>query len=411
MTEVLHLSARDHQGGAARATYRLHRGLRELGVDSQMLVQKKVTEDPKIHGCEGSLGVAYDIIRRKLDRLPVLGYRDRDADLFSPAWLPERRKKSINQHNPELIHLHWISGGFLQPKTIAAFETPILWTLHDMWPFTGGCHYAKSCEKYTDRCGDCPHLDSTSEEDLSRSVWSRKHKSWKDMTVTVVAPSRWLANCAEKSSLFTNMPIEVIPNGLDVGSFTPQSSTNIRSRFGLNKESKIICFGADWSTERKGTDLLYDALSRIETPVDSVHLVVFGHADSNSASNIDIPTTYTGFVDENTLRDIYATADLMIVPSRQEAFGQTASEALASGTPVAAFDATGLQDIVLHKETGYLAKPFDPADLANGIDWILADRDRRDTLSENAREDAIDRFSVQNIAAQYRELYNQIKQV
>jgi glycosyltransferase involved in cell wall biosynthesis len=194
-----------------------------------------------------------------------------------------------------------------------------------------------------------------------------------------------------------------------VSSFTPQSSTNIRSRFGLNKESKIICFGADWSTERKGTDLLYDALSRIEIPVDSVHLVVFGHADSSSASNIDIPTTYTGFVDENTLRDIYSTADLMVVPSRQEAFGQTASEALASGTPVVAFDATGLQDIVLHKKTGYLAKPFDPEDLANGIDWILADRDRRDTLSENAREDAIDRFSLQTIAAQYRELYNQIK--
>lgn len=409
MTDVLHLSARDRQGGAARATYRLHRGLREIDVDSEMLVQKKVTENPSIHGYEGTFGAVYDVVRRKLDALPVLRYRDRDQSLYSPAWLPDRRRSVIKSINPDLIHLHWIAGGFIQPKTISTFEAPIVWTLHDMWPFTGGCHYAKSCEKYTDSCGSCPHLASNSPEDLSRSVWSRKETAWKDITFTIVTPSRWLANCAEDSSLFSDVNVEVIPNGLDVDSFSPRSSSNVKSRLNISEESRIICFGADWSTPRKGTDLLYDALGKIEASSDSVHLVVFGHSDSRNSSRTDIPSTHTGYVEENALREIYAAADLMVVPSRQEAFGQTASEALASGTPVVAFNATGLRDIVRHKETGYLAEPFNPRDLANGIDWVLGDSERRIRLSENAREDAVNRFSLQTVCAQYRELYNRTR--
>jgi len=409
MTGVLHLSARDNLGGAARATYRLHRGLQDLGVASRMLVQRKVTRDETVRGPNGYLGAAYDIARRKIDSLPTRRYDGRKTDIFSPAWLPERRAKAVRRADPDVVNLHWVAGGFLQPRTISRFDPPLVWTLHDMWPFTGGCHYAESCTKYQDSCGACPQLGSDDATDLSRSTWERKHEAWHDVDMTVVAPSRWLADCATASSLFRDASVEVIPNGLDVESFRPRESSTVRDQLDIDPETNLVCFGASWDKPRKGTDLLFDALRRLDTPAESIQVAVFGHANAAETPELDVPVRYLGFVGENTLRGLYSDADVMVVPSRQEAFGQTASEALASGTPVVAFDATGPRDIVDHKLTGYLASPFDVEDLARGIDWVLGDADRRERLSERAREIAVERFSIPTVAGRYRELYRELK--
>lgn len=373
-----------------------------------MFVQRRVTDDETVNGPGGRLGVVYDLARRKIDALPVRRYRDCDSNLFSPAWLPERQGVRVGRHQPDVINLHWVAGGFLHPKTVGRFESPIVWTLHDMWPFTGGCHYVKSCEKYEDNCGACPRLGSDDPDDLSRSTWKRKHRAWQNLEFTVVAPSKWLANCAEESSLFKNATVEVIPNGLDIESFRPQPPDSVRSRLGIAPDANLVCFGADWATPRKGTDLLYDALARLETQADDVQVAVFGHVNADYAPDLDIPVKYLGFVDEDVLRGLYSDADVVVVPSRQEAFGQTASEALASGTPVVAFDATGPRDIVDHEETGYLAVPFDIDDLAHGIEWILDEEDRQERLSERAREVAVERFSIPTVAKQYRALYERL---
>lgn len=408
MTDILHLSARDNQGGAARATYRLHRGLRGIGVDSQMLVQKKVTDDPTVHGPSGKLGAGYDVIRRKLNELPVHRYTDRNSEIFSPAWLPERRAATVADHDPSLVNLHWVAGGFLHPRTLSELDVPIVWTLHDMWPFTGGCHYTGDCTKYERSCGACPHLKSDDANDLSRSTWTEKHDAWNDISFSVVAPSTWLANCAKNSALFSKAEVEVIPNGLDVESFRPRQSDAVRTTLGIDSDTKLVCFGADWDTPRKGTDLLYDALEKLDNSTETIEVVVFGHTDPEKAPETDVPVTYVGFVEENTLRGLYSDADVVVVPSRQEAFGQTASEAMASGTPVVAFDSSGPRDIVEHRETGYLAEPFDTADLARGIDWVLSDNNRRQRLSERSRKTAVERFSLETVARQYQDLYNRL---
>jgi glycosyltransferase involved in cell wall biosynthesis len=374
-----------------------------------MAVQKKVTEDPTVDGPGGFPGAAYDVLRRKLDTLPVRRYRGRDTEMFSPAWLPELRRSDITRRDPDITHLHWIAGGFLRPSTIGELRGPLIWTLHDMWPFTGGCHYTRSCTRYQDRCGECPQLDSGNPDDLSRSVWERKREAWRDISMTAVAPSRWLAECAEESSLFADVPIEVIPNGLDTESFRPRESAGIRSQLGLGETTRIVCFGADWSTRRKGTDLLFEALEEIDTARDSVQVVAFGREDPETTADTEVPIQYLGFLQESVLRKLYSEADVMVVPSRQEAFGQTASEALASGTPVVAFDATGPRDIVDHEQTGYLADPFDPSSLAEGIDWVLADEQRRRRLGERAREAALDRFSIDVVAREYRALYDDVR--
>lgn len=407
MAEVLHLSARDRLGGAARATYRLHRGLLDLGIDSQMLVQRQTTDDETVIGPEGWVGAAYDIARRQIDTLPIRRYPNRDTNTFSPAWLPERKSAWVSDNKPEIVNLHWVAGGFLHPKTVTQFEAPVVWTLHDMWPFTGGCHYTESCTKYTNCCGSCPRLGSGKAGDLSRSTWKRKHKAWEEQEFTVVAPSRWLAGCAEASSLFEGATLEVIPNGLDVESFRPRAPNRVRSRLGIDPEVNLICFGADWETPRKGTDLLYEALEKIDTQAESVQVAVFGHIN-NSIPDPDVPIHRLGFVDDEVLQGLYSDTDVMVVPSRQEAFGQTVSEALASGTPVVAFDATGPKDIVDHKRTGYLATPFDTDDLAQGIDWVLADTDRRKRLSKQARKSAVEQFSIKTVSYKYQKLYDRL---
>jgi len=405
--DVLHLSARDNQGGAARATYRLHRGLLDAEVNSQMLVQKKRTTDETVYGVEGVSGFFYDGARRKIDSLPVYQYRSRNPELFSPAWLPERRLTNIRRIDPDIIHLHWITGGFITPETISELDKPLIWTLHDMWPFTGGCHIAKDCTKYTDRCGECPHLNSSDSTDLSRSVWKRKNEAWKDLKFNIVTPSPWLADCVQKSSLLSGNDIRVIPNGLDINSFRPREPNTVREELGLDPEAKLVCFGASRDTHNKGADLFFEALEHINTSHDHIQIALFGQVRPPEFSDAELSTINVGYIEKEVLKGLYSDADVVVIPSRMESFGQMASESLASGTPVVGFNATGIKHIVDHKDTGYLADPYDPEDLAQGIDWVLEEPDRNKKLSKNGREAARDRFDISRVVEQYHNLYKQ----
>lgn len=402
---VLHLSARDRIGGAARATYRIHRSLDGIGVESGLLVQRRSMDEEEIYGPGGTVGKLYDGLRRKIDHFPVLKYRNRDPELFSPAWMPDRVASQVEEIDPAIVHLHWVAGGFLTPETVQEFSRPVVWTFHDMWPFTGGCHYAKDCERYTESCGACPHLGSQSVADLSSNVHKTKRDAWADVPIHVVTPSTWLSRQAEKSSLFGNNPIVTIPNPIDTDQFRARETDDLRSQLGLSEDTLLIGTGADRTTRRKGLDLFFNALKETPTPTGRAEVVLFGRVDDTNRDDLEYDLTFTGFIDEETLKRLYAELDVLVVPSRQEAFGQTASEALASGTPVVAFNTTGPADIVTHQETGYLATPFDSADLATGIRWTLADAERRARLSERARTAAVEQFSMPTIARQYARVY------
>jgi glycosyltransferase involved in cell wall biosynthesis len=403
---VLHLSTFDTNGGAARAAYRLHSGLRSNGVDSRMLVQNKDSDDNHVYGPNGVIGNIKSKTRPRFDKLPLKRYPDRDPESFSPAWIPERRAKQIAKHDPDVVHLHWVSDGFIRPKTIAQIDVPVVWTLHDMWPFTGGCHYAKSCTKYQTECGSCPHLGSDRPNDLANSVWQRKRNAWAGSGIFVVSPSQWLAEQAQESSLLGKMRIEVIPNCLDINLFRPQDRTIGIQYFDLDDDKHYVLFGAAYESSRKGGDLLLEALEQLSHRSDLVALI-FG--DTNVyEQTFPVSVRNMGWLSEEELRLIYSTADVTVTSSTQEAFGQTASESLASGTPVVAFDATGPQDIIDHKETGYLATPYDPKDLAKGIKWVITDQSRNERLGFQAREAAEQRFAIKRVTDQHRELYQDI---
>jgi glycosyltransferase involved in cell wall biosynthesis len=345
-----------------------------------------------------------------LDRLPLKIYPNHNG-LFSLQWVPDFLPSQVAELNPDLINLHWVCNSFLKIETIPRFKRPIVWTLHDMWPFTGGCFHTNDCDRYTDSCGNCPQLNSRNSRDLSRWVWNRKASAWKDIELTIVTPSSWLADRARSSSLFKNRRIEVIPHGLDLERYKPVNPQLAREMLNLPQDKQIILFGAWINTPLKGFHLLQSALQGLNGKGwnERLELVTFGFSRPENEIDLGIKSHYLGrFRDDISLALIYSAADVMVVPSFHESFGLTAVEALACGTPVVAFNATGLIDIVDHQQNGYLAEPYEVEDLELGIAWVLEDDDRYKRLSYRAREKAEQEFSLELQARRYLNLFNEI---
>lgn len=407
---ALLVSWSDYRGGAAIAARRLHDGLLRAGVDTAMLVQDKGTDARTIHAPDSPLAKAATKPKPIVATWPLLLYRRREPAMFSPEWLPDRVPRAVAGLSPDVVNLHWICNGFVRIESLGRIGLPLVWTLHDMWPFTGGCHYSGDCARFRERCGSCPVLGSRLVMDLSRLVWLRKRRVFDRIDLTVVAPSRWMAERARESSLFLDMPVEVIPNGLDIERFRPFDKASARDLLGLPKDKRLVLFGGVSATSdpRKGYDLLEEALRRLPAfapgTAGGTELVVFG-ASSGGAS-LPLPTRFLGrFGDDVSLALVYAAADVFVAPSRSDNLPNTLLEALSCGTPCVAFDAGGIPDLVEHQANGYLARAGDAEDLARGMAWILADGDRLRELGAAARRKITSGFSLEHQAARYRDLF------
>ncbi|MGB5792132.1 glycosyltransferase, partial [Poseidonibacter sp.] len=190
---ILHVNTLDIQGGAARAVYRLHKSLLNQNINSQMLVQNKSGDDFTVISEESKIRKLFNKIRPHLDSIPIRFYKNRTKTLFSPSWLFfSNIVDKINEINPDIVHLHWICNGMIKIEDLARIKAPIVWTLHDNWAFTGGCHIMWECEKYKNNCGICPRLGSDKENDLSRKVFKRKENTFLQMdNLTIVGVSSW----------------------------------------------------------------------------------------------------------------------------------------------------------------------------------------------------------------------------
>ncbi len=284
-----------------------------------------------------------------------------------------------------------------------------------MWAFTGGCNYTQTCDRYKDSCGECLFLHSKQQDDLSHWVWKRKAQAWKNLDLTIVTPSTWLADCARLSSLFKERRIEVIPYGLDTQIYKPIDQKVARQLLNLPQDKQLVLFGALYpnSDRRKGFHLLQPALQRLSQSSwkDQIELVIFGASRPDNPVDVGFKSHYLGRLhDDISLVTAYSAADVMIVPSLQEAFGQTASESLACGTPVVAFSDTGLKDIVEHQKTGYLAQAYEIEDLATGISWVLENQERHKKLRGYCREKAEREFTLEQVGHNYLHLFEDILQ-
>ncbi|MGF1498597.1 MAG: glycosyltransferase family 4 protein [Elainellaceae cyanobacterium] len=402
------LSTTDIEGGAARAAYRLHQGFKQIGMPSQMLVRGRFSRDRSVIA-EKSLLTK---LGPQMSGLALRRYPKRNR-MISAQWFPDAIARRVAQINPDVVNMHWVCNGYLRIETLAQLKKPLVWTLQDMWPMTGGCHYSEDCDRYQKSCGQCPQLGSDREADLSRQIWQRKQKAWQDVDLTIVTPSQWMADCVKASSLLGDRRVEVIPFCLDTQTYRPLNPQFARDALGLPQDKQIVLFGALAATadRRKGFHLLVPALQALAQSEwsDRVELAVFGASAPDTPIDLGFRAHYLGsFQDDLSLALIYSAADVMIVPSLQESFGQTVSEALACGTPVVAFNSTGPKDIVDHQINGYLAQPYDVQDLSQGIAWVLKDSIRLLRLSAQAREKAERSFPLDLQARQYLKLFEEL---
>ena len=408
--KVCLISSSNGRAGGHAAAYRLHQGL-QSEVSSTMLVGDKSRGDYSIVSPESRLAKAWVNVAPTLNALPKLFYPDRDRTTYSLQWLPDRVAAKVAKIDPDIVNLHWINSGYLQVETIAKFNRPIVWTLHDMWAFTGGCHYSQGCDRYKQSCGNCPILKSNKDWDLSRWLWRRKAKSWRDIDLTIVTPSRWLAKCAAESSLFGGLRIEVIANGLNTQKYRPFERELAREIIGLPLDKKIILFGAvsASSNYRKGYHLLLPALQKLKQIAKQMELVIFGAEKPRDPPDFGIEARYLGkFNDDISIALLYSAVDVFIAPSIQDNLPNTVMEALACGTPCVAFNIGGMPDLIDDRQNGYLATAYEPEDLARGISWIIEDPERWQNLSACARSKVQREFTLEKQAQSYIQLYEDI---
>lgn len=408
--KALLLSQSDLSGGAARAAFRLHQALLLSGMQSHMRVGVKKSDLATVDGPQGKVGKALGLLRPSLGDLLMRLQKSPNPILHSPALLPSGLVAELNRSEADVLNLHWVNGEFLSIGDIGHLRKPLVLTLHDMWAFCGAEHYSPDDvnARWRQGYGAGNRPKGHGGVDVDRWVWGRKLKAWR-RPMHIVTPSRWLADCAKASAMMHDWSVTIIPNLLDTRQYQPWPNALARAVLGLPPTAPLVLFGAigGGKDPRKGWDLLQPALVRIANVLPGVEGVIFGQSEPVNSLRFGLPLHWMGHIhDDVTLALLYSAADVMVVPSRKEAFGQTGSEAQSCGCPVVAFNCTGLLDVVVHEETGYLAEPYDSEDLAKGVLWVLEDHERYARLSAAARARALRLWAPEVIVPQYLAVYH-----
>ncbi|WP_207219963.1 glycosyltransferase family 4 protein [Emticicia agri] len=340
------------------------------------------------------------------------------------AFSPANTGIDISQHplvqEADILHLHWVNFGFLSIQSLQKLFSsgkPIVWTLHDMWAFTGGCHHSGDCEHYQNHCGNCfPYLRNPSPDDLSAKIWQKKHKIFGETEklppVQIIGCSEWLANRARKSSLFKNLPISVIPNPLDTNIFKPIAKAEARVKLNLPVDKKLILFAAAKVTVIwKGFSYFQEALQILKEQIShstDIELVILGESDGEVNKTLPFKTHALGRItDIEKIALIYSAANVFTIPSIQENLPNTIMEAMACGTPAVGFEVGGIPEMIEHQQTGFLATYKSAENFAEGIKWVLYEADA-EVLAENARKKVLENYSQEVVKGRYLEVYKSL---
>ncbi len=406
---VFALNLSDSIGGAAKAAYRIHKAVGMVGVDSTLMVNRKGKVDASVIGLKSSFEKLFDKFRSGSGVLVSRIMSVPNTDYHSPAIFPTSWSKKLSRPEVDIIHLHWINGEMMSIGDLGAIQKPLVWTLHDMWAFSGAEHYSSTSRWKHGYTQENRPKDEAG-FDLNRWTWNRKRRSWK-RPIQIVTPSHWLAECVRNSALMRGWPVEVIPNPIDVDQWTPIDKKLAREKFGLPLGVPLISFGAigGAADPRKGFDYLRSALQLLSKVRGDLELVVFGQEAPDQEIDLGFPIHYLGHLSsESDMQMAYSASDLLVAPSIQEVFGQTASEAHACACPAVAFEGTGLADVIEHQKSGYLAKLGDVEDLAAGISWVLESTSRSRQLNAASRTRAVEKFSYPVIARKYQNIYSKV---
>jgi glycosyltransferase involved in cell wall biosynthesis len=381
-----------------------------------MLVQSRQSVDPLVIRFQPPkkplVRLRRGIKRRYLAGTQASFVRAPGASLFSDD-RSANNADVIGQMPPsDIVNLHWVAGFFDYREFFRKIPArlPVVWTLHDMNPFTGGCHFDGGCGKFAERCGACPQLGSNDPKDLSAQVWRRKQGAFSLLngdTVHLVTPSRWLQGEVSKSTLMSKFRCTAIPNALDTELFQPREQGAARKLLGIPADSAVILFLADWAGEkRKGFDLLVEALKPFRND-RRVYLLAAGR--ELPAHDLGPQLVTAGYLTgEKQLSWVYSAADVFVLPSLQDNLPNTALEALSCGVPVVGFDVGGIPEIVHEGETGLLVAAKDVAGLRAAITSVVENKDVRVRMAEAGRRFAVANYGLEIQARRYLELYTEL---
>lgn len=420
------LGTYDRLWGASIATMRTAEALISVGAEVKFLVLQAVTPQPYMDIIEQN---AFDhrfsqwlLFREKA----FLHFHDNPATRndkkyfnfsFSLANTGRSVVKRQSIQKADIIHLNWTNNAFLSLRSVAELlplKKPIVWTLHDQWAFTGGCHIGgypttMNCNHYVHQCGHCPYLRKPNENDLSRRQWLTKKKLYDSGLFHFTAPSTWMQQSAQSAGLLQNHPVSLIPHPINTRVFQPQDQVQARQTLGLPFDKKLILFGsASLTNQHKGFPHLYKALQIIRQERQDIEVVIYGFAHTKPTLP-DMPLHYLGMIKNDAeLARCYAACDLLAIPSSVESFSLVTQEAHACGRPVVAFGVGGLTDLVEDDFNGYLVPYGDAAGLAESIRKVFASPDRYQRLCINARHRSVERFDYTVIGKRYLACYESL---
>ena len=415
------ISTYHRNGGAGVAATRLHYALRRQGADSTLLVVQETGPEP------GVISLANNFWQEKAafarftaERLAFLPH-ERNKSIrfqFSPALIGA----DLSQHpavlQADVIHLHWTTFGMLSVsglQKLVELGKPVIWTMHDMWAFTGGCHYSQSCDNYLTHCHHCPYLNRPAPQDLSFRGFERKKVAFANARLQLVSPSEWLANLARSASLTRPFETHVIPNPIDTDVFKPADKRAIREKLGLLIDQPLLLFGSANTTDpRKGFSYFVEALNLLKNNdlATEPAVLLFGKSAPEAVATLPFQVHSLGVLtNETDIVAAYNAADALIVPSLEDNLPNTIVESLACGTPIIAFKTGGIPEMIQHQKTGYLAQTGSAPELADGLNWLLDKTpEQHNELSQNARQFALTHYAEAVVTRQYRQLYDKVAQ-
>jgi len=416
--KVVHLNTYDGNGGAGRACARLNRALLSQNIESKVIVHYKFGKNPETGDFNTNLlKKAYTAATIILERVWAKRYLKALKTPFSFAWFGRSVIHHPDVKSADIIHLHWVNHGFLDPKhiaEIAKLNKPVVWTFHDSNAFTGGCHVRYTCDHFKNECGNCPLLKNAGPDDYSHKIWKQKRAAYDVLNFNIIAPSTWMEKSVGESSLMKGKAISQIPNTLETGIFKPLDKRTAKEKAGFAKDKFTFLSGFMPSRKdmHKGTSYLLESLellkNRLGVKAEDIELVVFGNRNTEDVPEFPFKTSFLGTIsDDEKLALCYAAADAFLIPSLEDNLPYTVMESLSCGTPVITFTTGGIPDMVKHEQNGYLAEYRSSESFADGMEWVINHPDRA-LLNRNARQTVMDGFSEEVIARRHIQLYKQL---
>lgn len=413
--KILLVNTTDTGGGAAIACKRIMEALIDRGLEVKMLVMSKNSSLANVEPYSTKkFSKHLNFLRFVYERLRFLPYEKDKSIRFSFSLANAGVDISIHPlvKEADVIHIHWVNGGFLSLTNMEKLlntKKKIVWTLHDMWLFTGGCHYAGACENYKTSCHDCPFLKNPSENDLSSKIWKQKAAIFENKRLNIVTCSQWLSGLASSSKLLNKANITSIPNPISLDEFAPKEKNSIREKLNIPKDKFVLLFGAaNIQDKRKGFIYLIEALDElIKMGVDKekVCMVVFGKAKNFDPSTLPFPVINLGLISSALqMAEIYAMADLFVLPSLEDNLPNTVMESMACGTPVVGFNIGGVPEMVEDGVSGAISETISGAGLAKAMSKLI----QGPTLEEyrqNARKGVELKYNNELVSKKYCDIY------